>query len=242
MISPNYTLYDNSLGIALVLMLFFAFYFLLAKTPDKRIFSNYLMSRRLMGGAVLALSANYSVHLFVAPRFLWKEAAIMMNLSSYYLTYWLFNCAFMVLLKPHYFTVRRFLMHIAGWLAYVLLSIVLLLGVSKGTMQHAAIALMALWLIAYGICLSRNIILTYRRAVRLFDDMHSEDIGAYIHWMSIFVHFERLIASASSPPGAPPTRTLIPTPTPTKIAPTNAASSGISAICGYIGGNSSQMA
>lgn len=186
MISPNYTLYDNSLGIALVLMLFFAFYFLLAKTPDKRIFSNYLMSRRLMAGALLALSANYSVHLFVAPRFLWKEAAIMMNLSTYYLTYWLFNCAFMVLLKPHYFTVRRFLMHIAGWLAYVLLSIVLLLGVSKGTMQHAAIALMALWLIAYGICLSRNIILTYRRAVRLFDDMHSEDIGTYIHWMSIF--------------------------------------------------------
>ena len=73
MISPNYTLYDNSLGIALVLMLFFAFYFLLAKTPYKRIFGNYLMSRRLMAGALLALSANYSVHLFVAPRFLWKE-------------------------------------------------------------------------------------------------------------------------------------------------------------------------
>ena len=107
MISPNYTLYDNSLGIALVLMLFFAFYFLLAKTPDKRIFSNYLMSRRLMAGALLALSANYSVHLFVAPRFLWKEAAIMMNLSTYYLTYWLFNCAFMVLLKPHYFRDSR---------------------------------------------------------------------------------------------------------------------------------------
>lgn len=47
-------------------------------------------------------------------------------------------------------------------------------------------ALMALWLIVYGICLSRNIILTYRRAVRLFDDTHSEDIGAYIRWMSIF--------------------------------------------------------
>lgn len=59
-------------------------------------------------------------------------------------------------------------------------------GVSKGTMQHAAMALMALWLIVYGICLSRNIILTYRRAVRLFDDTHSEDIGAYIRWMSIF--------------------------------------------------------
>ena len=167
-------------------MLFFAFYFLLARTTDKRIFANYLRSRRLMAGALLALSANYSVHLFVAPRFLWKEAAIMLNLSTYYLTYWLFSCAFMVLLKPNYFTASRFLSHISGWLAYALLSAALLWEVPKGAAQHAAMVLMALWLIAYGICLSRKIIRTYRRAVRLFDDTHSEDIGAYIRWMSIF--------------------------------------------------------
>lgn len=186
MISPSHTLYDNSLGIALVLMLFFAFYFLLARTPDKRIFANYLRSRRLMAGALLALSANYSVHLFVAPRFLWKEAAIMLNLSTYYLTYWLFSCAFMVLLKPNYFTAKRFLSHIIGWLAYALLSAALIWEVPKGAAQHAAMVLMALWLIVYGICLSSKIIRTYRRAVRLFDDTHSEDIGAYIRWMSIF--------------------------------------------------------
>ena len=79
-------LYENSLGVALVLMLFFAFYFLFAKTPDKLIFANYLRSRRLMAGALLTLSVNYAVHLFAAPRFLWQDAAVMMNLSTYYLT------------------------------------------------------------------------------------------------------------------------------------------------------------
>ena len=67
MIFISKTLYDNSLGIALVLMLFFAAYFLVAKVPDKRIFANYLRSRRLMAGALLMLSANYSVHLLIAP-------------------------------------------------------------------------------------------------------------------------------------------------------------------------------
>ena len=61
MICSDKTLYNNSLGIALVLMLFFACYFLLAKTPDKRIFANYLKSRRLMAGALLTLVFRPSV-------------------------------------------------------------------------------------------------------------------------------------------------------------------------------------
>ena len=35
-------------------MLFFGFYFLFAKTPEKAIFENYLRSRRIMGGGNLA--------------------------------------------------------------------------------------------------------------------------------------------------------------------------------------------
>ena len=58
MICSNKALYNDSLGIALVLMLFFAFYFLFAKTPDKRIFTNYLRSRRLMAGALLTLTTT----------------------------------------------------------------------------------------------------------------------------------------------------------------------------------------
>ena len=72
----DYTQSDYSLGIALALMLFFAFYFLLAKTPEKPIYANYLRSRRLMGVALLALSANYLVHLFGGVRFLYPDAAI----------------------------------------------------------------------------------------------------------------------------------------------------------------------
>ncbi len=49
---------------ALVLMLFFAAYFLVGKTPDKPIYVTYVRSRRIMGVALLVLCANYSVHLF----------------------------------------------------------------------------------------------------------------------------------------------------------------------------------
>ena len=186
MICSDKALYNNSLGVALVLMLFFAFYFIVARTPDKHIFANYLRSRRLMAGALLTLSANYAVHLFVSPRFMWHEAAVMMNLSTYYLTYWFFSCAFITLLNPNYFTVRRLLECIGCWLAYNIFSVALLLCLPRGVVQHVAMLLMALWLISYGVYLSYKIINTYHQAVRLFDDTHSDDIAAYIHWMSIF--------------------------------------------------------
>ena len=178
-------LYENSLGVALVLMLFFAFYFLFAKTPDKLIFANYLRSRRLMAGALLTLSANYAVHLFASPRFLWQDAAVMMNLSTYYLTYWLFCCAFLTLLIPTYFTVTRILWYVGGWLLYSTLSIMVLLCLPQEGLKHVAMAFMALWLIVYGIYLSWKIIRTYGQAVRLFNDTHSDDIAAYVHWMSV---------------------------------------------------------
>ena len=43
------SIYSYSLCIALPLMSFFGFYFLLASTPGKAIFNNYLRSRRIMG-------------------------------------------------------------------------------------------------------------------------------------------------------------------------------------------------
>ena len=156
----EHTLYEYSLGIALVLMLFFAVYFLTAKTPGRPIYANYVRSRRLMGVALLALSANYSVHLFGGLRFLYPDAAIQMNLSTYFLAYWLFSAALTSLLDRFYLTRQRFVRHILYWLVFTAL--------------------------AYGVYLSRRLILTYRRAVRLFDDTHSEHIAAYIRWMSVF--------------------------------------------------------
>ncbi len=43
------SIYSFSLYTALPLMLFFGFYFLFAKTPEKKIFKNYLRSRQIMG-------------------------------------------------------------------------------------------------------------------------------------------------------------------------------------------------
>ena len=43
------SIYSFSLCTALPLMLFFGFYFLFAKTPENKIFKNYLRSRQIMG-------------------------------------------------------------------------------------------------------------------------------------------------------------------------------------------------
>lgn len=74
------SIYSYSLCIALPLMSFFGFYFLLASTPEKAIFNNFLRSRRIMGVAILLLAANYSVHFFFGIRFKNTDAAILMNL------------------------------------------------------------------------------------------------------------------------------------------------------------------
>ncbi len=179
-------LYDYSLGIALVLMLFFALYFLVGKTPDKPIFVNYLRSRRIMGVALLVLSANYSVHLFCGLRPFHHQEAILMNFSTYFMVYWLFSAALTILLDRFYLTRRRFWRHMGYWALFTALSALLLTAVPSGPVQQVGLVFLALWLLAYGLWLARRLIRTYRWAVRLFDDTHSEYIAAYIRWMSIF--------------------------------------------------------
>lgn len=182
----DHTLYRYSLAAALILMLFFAVYFLAAKTPDKPIFSNYTRSRRIMGLALTVLSANYSVHLFGCLRFNNPDAAILMNLSTYFICYWLFSSALTALLDRFYITRQRYMRHITYWAVFTGVSAGLFHFLPKGTWQHSGLMLMAMVLLGYGIYLSRRLILTYRQAVALFDDTHSEDIGAYVKWMSIF--------------------------------------------------------
>lgn len=99
----DYAVYEHSLGVALVPMLFFAAYFLAGKTPDKPLFAPYVRSRRIMGAALLVLCANYSVHLFGSLRSLHPGAAILMNLSTYFLVYWLFSAALTVLSDRYVF-------------------------------------------------------------------------------------------------------------------------------------------
>ena len=186
MFAPPHAIYGYSLCVALPLMLFFGLYFLFAKTPEKAIFGNYLRSRRIMGVAVLLLAANYSVHFFFGIRFANVNAAILMNLSTYFLCYWLFSSALTTLLDRFYITRRRLWTHLGLWVLFSVLSGVILLLLPGGTMQKIGLAVMAAWLIGYGLFLVRRLLLAYYRAVRIFNDTNSDDIGSYIKWMSVF--------------------------------------------------------
>lgn len=183
------SIYSYSLCIALPLMLFFGFYFLFAETPEKDIFRNYLCSRRIMGVALLLLAANYSVHFFFGIRFKNANAAILMNLSTYFLCYFLFSSAMITLLDRFYITRKRLRTHVVLWLVFSALSWVVLLLVPGGTVQTVSLLALAAWLVVYGLVLARRVFVAYRRAVRVFDDTHADDIGAYIKWLSTFTYW-----------------------------------------------------
>ena len=185
----NLPLYDYSLCVALSLMVFFGVHFLLARTPDKAIFANYIRSRRIMGCALLLLAANYAVHFFFDIRLHDVDAAILMNLSTYFLCYWLFSSALTTLLDRFYITRRRQLFHLSAWVLFTLFSWLVLLGLPDGPVQKVGLTVMAAWLVCYGLWLARRLLRAYRRAVRLFDDSRSDDIAAYIRWLSIFTYW-----------------------------------------------------
>ena len=183
------SIYNYSLCIALPLMSFFGFYFLFAKTPEKAIFENYLRSRRIIGVAILLLAANYSVHFFFGIRFKNANAAILMNLSTYFLCYWLFSSALTTLLDRFYITKRRLRTHICLWILFSILSGIVLLLLPKGILQTTAMFALATWLVIYGLFLTRRLLKTYHKVIRIFNDTHADDIGAYIKWLSIFTYW-----------------------------------------------------
>ena len=183
------SIYNFSLCTALPLMLFFGFYFLFAKTPEKKIFKNYLRSRQIMGIAMLLLSANYSVHFFFGIRFKNADSAILMNMSTYFLCYSLFSSALIMLLDRFYITKRRVWTHIILWIIFSTLSGVVLFLLPSGIMQKISLFALAVWLIVFGVVLARRVIIAYRRAIRIFNETQADDIGAYIEWLSIFTYW-----------------------------------------------------
>ncbi len=182
-------IYSFSLCTALPLMLFFGFYFLFAKTPEKKIFTNYLRSRQMMGIAMLLLSANYSVHFFFGIRFKNVNSSILMNMSTYFLCYSLFSSALIMLLDRFYITKRRVWTHIILWIIFSTFSGVVLFLLPSGIMQKISLFALAVWLIAFGVVLARRVIVAYRRAIRIFNETQADDIGAYIEWLSIFTYW-----------------------------------------------------
>lgn len=183
------SIYSFSLCTALPLMLFFGFYFLFAKTPEKAIFKNYLRSRQIMGIAMLLLSANYSVHFFFGIRFKNADSAILMNMSTYFLCYSLFSSALIMLLDRFYITKRRVWTHIILWIIFSTLSGVVLFLLPSGIMQKISLFALAAWLVVFGVVLAHRVIIAYRRAIRIFNETQADDIGAYIEWLSIFTYW-----------------------------------------------------
>ena len=183
------SIYSFSLCTALPLMLFFGFYFLFAKTPEKKIFKNYLRSRQIMGIAMLLLSANYSVHFFLGIRFKNADSSILMNMSTYFLCYSLFSSALIMLLDRFYITKRRVWTHIILWIIFSTLSGVVLFLLPSGIMQKFSLFALAAWLVVFGVVLARRVIIAYRRAIRIFNETQADDIGAYIEWLSIFTYW-----------------------------------------------------
>ena len=183
------SIYSFSLCAALPLMLFFGFYFLFAKTPEKKIFKNYLRSRQIMGIAMLLLSANYSVHFFFGIRFKNADSAILMNMSTYFLCYSLFSSALIMLLDRFYITKRRVWTHIILWIIFSTLSGVVLFLLPSGIMQKFSLFALAAWLVVFGVVLARRVIIAYRRAIQIFNETQADDIGAYIEWLSIFTYW-----------------------------------------------------
>ena len=183
------SIYSFSLCAALPLMLFFGFYFLFAKTPEKKIFKNYLRSRQIMGIAMLLLSANYSVHFFFGIRFKNADSSILMNMSTYFLCYSLFSSALIMLLDRFYITKRRVWTHIILWIIFSTLSGVVVFLVPSGIIQKISLFALAVWLVVFGVVLARRVIVAYRRANRIFNETQADDIGAYIEWLSIFTYW-----------------------------------------------------
>ena len=183
------SIYSFSLCAALPLMLFFGFYFLFAKTPEKKIFKNYLRSRQIMGIAMLLLSANYSVHFFFGVRFKNADSTILMNMSTYFLCYSLFSSALIMLLDRFYITKRRVWTHIILWIIFSTLSGVVVFLVPSGIIQKISLFALAVWLVVFGVVLARRVIVAYRRAIRIFNETQADDIGAYIEWLSIFTYW-----------------------------------------------------
>ena len=107
------------------------------------------------------------MHFFFGIRFKNANAAILINLSTYFLCYWLFSSALTTLLDRFYITKRRLRTHISLWVIFSILSCIVLLLLPEGILQTIALFALAAWL-------------------RIFNETYSDDIGAYIKWLSIF--------------------------------------------------------
>lgn len=182
-------IYNYSLCVSLTLMLFFSWRFIFGKLPDKPSVKYYRRSRALMGAALLNLSINYSIHLFVTPRLNDPVDAILMNLCTYWLAVWLFGSAMMLLLDRSYVTRKRFVRHVASWVAYCLTVHAMWRLPFPAPLHRAVPILVAVLFLVYAIKVAHHVFATFRRTVRMLDNYYADNASAYIRWMSVFTYW-----------------------------------------------------
>lgn len=182
-------IYSYSLCVSLTLMLFFAFRFIFGTLPEVKNVDIYKQSRSVMGLAMIALSANYAVHLFVSPRNINPDYAIFMNLSTYFIASWLFSCALMHLMVRGYLTHKRFYRHILFWIVYSVAFFGIYELQPNGELRKISLVLMSLVFMTYSGVLAYRLFVALHRLRRMLDSYHSDNVYAYVRWMSVFTYW-----------------------------------------------------
>lgn len=183
------TLYRCSLVAALSLMIFFGLTFVFGRSHNQQeAYRRYCEARLRLGLALLVLAANYSVHLFAAPRFTHPEWAIMMNIDTYYIAAWLFGSSMHHLLSRDYNSTRRDCLNVGSWVAFATVSGAALWAAPKGLWADAVLMAASLVFMLYTLRVAMRLLKAYRHAVRLIDSYHSDNVAAYVRWMSVFTY------------------------------------------------------
>ena len=182
------TLYRCSLVGALSLMLFFSITLIFRPIPQGEEYRSYGDSRRRLGLALLVLSANYAVHLFVAPRFTEIHWTILMNINTYYIAAWLFGSSMINLLSHGFNTLRRDTLNVGSWLLFCAATITLMTVITDKMGRTMLLLVSSLLFMLYTLRLALRLLASYRRAVLLLDSYYSDDVAAYVRWMSVFTY------------------------------------------------------
>ena len=184
----DYDLYRYSLVAAISLMLFFSATFVFGRHPGSAAYRHYTAARRRLGLALLLLSSNYAVHLFAAPRFSHPEWGILLNICTYFLSSWLFGSSLMSLLVRDFNSPRRDLINVGCWASFSAVSALSIWISPQGLCDVIVLIAFSLVFMLYCLRLALMLIRAYRRAVRLLDGYYSDNVAAYVRWVSVFTY------------------------------------------------------
>ncbi len=182
-------LYNYVLVASLSLMLFFSYRFIFGQLPKTKYRGRYLQSRRLMGFAMLVLSVNYMIHFVYTPRRASDALAIVINLCTYWIAVTLFGSAMMTLLEKERVTRRRVGKHVAAWVVYCLLAVVMWYAVPEGLPCRVMLFVLDALFVLYALKVVARIFVTFQKIRRRLDNYYADDKRLYVRWMSVITYW-----------------------------------------------------